>query len=118
MADRTALEETEANSRMCAPCPSGCMLPRRMCSACRSRSDVFPDTEQLVRGLKTAGHPVYLLSNASLFYKRHAAEHVSAAAMMGGRLFSCYVGRLKPLLQIYCAFAERLTNAVLWMTAF
>ncbi len=68
--------------------------------------DTIPGMESLVRRLKGAGYGVYLLSNAS------KGQHVywpkiPVSRLFDGKLISCDVGLVKPMLEIYETFTEK-----------
>ena len=68
--------------------------------------DMVPGMEKLVRNLKEAGYPIYLLSNAS------AAHHaywptVPVSSLFDGKLISCDVKTVKPCPRIYELFTEK-----------
>ncbi len=66
----------------------------------------FPDMEDLVRRLKTAGYNVYLLSNATpRFFDRYL--DIPAISLMDGMFISCLYKLLKPQPEIYEAFCNK-----------
>lgn len=63
--------------------------------------DPIPQTWDFIRELKEAGHSVYLLSNAPVYFADHAAEVYDILSEFDGILFSAPVLLAKPQPEFY-----------------